>query len=139
MTIGINWLAVVLSTVLSMALAAAWYSKATFGPIWRQLTGITEEDSKKAGMKPMIITLFANFVTALVLAGAISISAKFFGNNSLWNAVLVGFVSWLAYSATTLSTHNAFELKPLKLTLINNGYQLFLFVGIAIVIGLFGA
>lgn len=138
MDLEINWLATVLATVVGMIVAGTWYSKA-FGDAWRQLTGITKKDSKKAGNTPMLIVLAANVVTALVLTVTISITAAFFENSSLWLALLVGFTMWLAFSATTLLTHNAFEQKPGKLTLINNGYQLALFLSMALVIGLVGS
>src|SRR5262245_46955490 len=55
---------------------------------------------------------------------------------SVWMALLVGFAAWLTFSATTLIQHNAFELKPAKLTAINTGYQLALFLAMSLVIGL---
>jgi len=48
----------------------------------------------------------------------------------------VGFVTWLGFSLTTLAQHNAFEQKPARLTVINNAYQLTLFLGMALAIGL---
>lgn len=138
MEVEINWLAVVLATAVGMGLAGIWYTKATFGPVWSKLTGVTAEDSKKAGAYPMLSVLVANFITAVVLTGAIYISSTFFANDSAWHALLIGFTAWLAFSATTLVPHNAFELKPAKLTLINNGYQLVLFLSMALVIGLLG-
>lgn len=139
MSVEINWLAVVVATVASMVLAKTWFTPKTFGNPWRSYTGITPADSKKAGKKPIILTLFANIVTVIVLAAAINITAVFFENSSVWLALLVGLATWLAFSATTLATHNAFEQKPQKLTLINNGYQLALFVIVAAIIGWFGA
>jgi hypothetical protein len=53
--------------------------------------------------------------------------------------MLIGFVTWVAFSASTLVTHNAFEQKPQRLTLINAGYQLALFLIISVIIGCFGA
>ena len=82
----------------------------------------------------MLIALVANFITALVLAIAIFISSTFFENNSVWLALLIGFAARLSFSATTLGTHNAFELKRQKLTLINNGYQLLLFLSMTLVL-----
>lgn len=102
-------------------------------------TGITPADSKKAGEKPITLTLFANIITVITLAAAINISFVFFQSSSIWIALLVGLAAWLAFSATTLATHNAFEQKPQKLTLINNGYQLALFLIISIIIGCFDA
>ncbi|HSX32787.1 MAG TPA: DUF1761 domain-containing protein [Candidatus Saccharimonadales bacterium] len=139
MEIHINWLAVLLALVASMILAKTWFREKTFGHAWRELTGITPADSKKAGKKPIIITLFANIITVVALAAMIDISAVFFQNYAVWLALLTGFVAWLAFSATTLATHNAFEQKRQKLTLINNGYQLVLFLVIALIIGGFGS
>lgn len=138
MDIHINWLAALVALIASMGLAKTWFSPKLFGPPWREMTGISPADSKKAGKMPIIITLFANIITVWALAAAISIGSVFFDNNSAWNAILIGFIAWLAFSATTLVTHNAFEQKRQKLTAINNGYQLVLFVGVAAIIGLFG-
>ncbi|MEV0671531.1 DUF1761 domain-containing protein [Mycobacterium sp. NPDC050441] len=59
------------------------------------------------------------------------------GIHSVWLALVVGFAAWRAFSATTLFQHNAFELKPPKLTAINTAYQLALFLAMSFVIGLF--
>src|ERR1044072_3130129 len=114
MNVQINWLAAVVALVASMVLAKTWFTPKTFGNQWRKYTGITPADSKKAGKKPIILTLFANIVTAIAMAVAISISSEFFQTTSVWLALLVGCVTWLAFSATTLATHNAFEQKPQK-------------------------
>ena len=139
MEVHINWFAVVLATAVSLVLAKAWYSEKSFGGVWRELTGITAADSKKVGKKPMIITLFANIVTVVALAGMIYVSSIFFKNTSICYALLSGLVAWLAFSATTLATHNTFEQKRQKLTLINSGYQLSLFLLTALIIGWLGA
>jgi hypothetical protein len=141
MEIHINWLAVVLATIVGMVVAMAWYAefaggKYNFANAWRRLTGVSKKDSAKAGKTPMLILALANLITAIGLAMAISVSSTFFNNNSVWLALAVGSLAWLGFSATTLAQHNAFELKPKKLTYINNGYQLALFLGMALVIGL---
>jgi len=130
MEVHINWVAVIVATVVSMVLAKTWFHEKTFGPTWRKLTGISRADSKKAGKKPITITLFANILTVVILAAMI-------GNSSLTTALLTGFVTWAAFSATTLITHNAFEQKPGKLTAINTGYQLILFMAVAFILGIF--
>lgn len=138
MNVVIDWLAVAVALAASMVLAKTWFTPKTFGNQWRTYTGITPADSKKAGKKPIILTLAANIVTVLALAALINICSVFFQNSSVWLAILVGLAAWLAFSATTLATHNAFEQKPQKLTLINNGYQLALFLIVSIIIGWFG-
>ncbi|MFE3454900.1 DUF1761 domain-containing protein [Nonomuraea sp. NPDC059194] len=132
----INWLATVLAIVVGMVVAFVWYSKKGFGIIWWKLTGIAPEDSKKASKRNIVQLLIANSVTALGLAAGIEIASAATEDDSVWLALLVGLVAWLVFSATTLLQHNAFELKPPKLTLINSSYQLVLFLAMALVIGL---
>jgi hypothetical protein len=130
MEIHINWVAVLVAIVVSMVLAKTWFHQKTFGPAWRKLTGISPADSKKAGKKPITITLFANILTVVVLAAMV-------GNSSLGIALWIGLITWAAFSATTLITHNAFEQKPSKLTAINTGYQLALFMIVTFIVGIF--
>lgn len=135
MELDINWLAVALATVASMIVAGVWYQDFAFGVHWKKMTKIDAKRAEKAGNTPMVVVLVVNFFTAVVLAAAIAIVAAHFGNSSVWLALATGVVIWLAFSATTLLTHNMFEQKPLKLTTINNGYQLAMFIVMALIIG----
>ena len=135
MELDINWLAVALATVASMIVAGVWYQDFAFGLPWKKMTKIDAKRAEKAGNTPMFVVLVVNLFTAIVLAAAISIVATHFSNSSVWLALATGVVIWLAFSATTLLTHNMFEQKPLKLTTINNGYQLAMFIVMALIIG----
>lgn len=135
MELDINWLVVALATVASMIVAGVWYQDFAFGLPWKKMTKIDAKRAEKAGNTPMVVVLVVNLFTAIVLAAAISIVATHFGNSSVWLALATSVVIWLAFSATTLLTHNMFEQKPLKLTAINNGYQLAMFTVMALIIG----
>ncbi|WP_246227423.1 DUF1761 domain-containing protein [Mycolicibacterium helvum] len=119
-----------------MAIAGVWYGK-LFATTWWDLTGLTAEQSKAASRRNMAQLLVANTVTAVGLAVAIAVTFAAAGHRSAWLALLVGATAWLAFSATTLLQHNAFELKPPRLTIINSAYQLTLFLAMALAIGLF--
>lgn len=137
MELSISWLAVVVATVVGMAIAWIWYSDwGLVGGAWRKLTGVTKEDSVRAGKGPFVVLVASIIVTALTLAAASSIASGFFGTDSFWIALAVGFVAWLGFSLSTLAQHNGFEQKPGRLTLINSAYQLVLFLGVAVPIGL---
>lgn len=137
MDIEINWLAVALAFAAGMAVAMVWYSNWGFNKAWTKQTGVTGEKLKKAqGRWPFVKLSVANFITTLVLAVAIAVASAYFNDSSVWLALAVGFVLWLGLSATTLLQHNTFEMKSDTLTAINSGYQLALFLAIALVIGL---
>ena len=131
----LDWLAVVIATVVGMAIAGAWYGK-VFTTLWSTLAGVSAEDSAQASRRNMALLLVANGVTAVGLAVGVEVAWMAAGNGSLWLALLVGFGAWLAFSASTLLQHNAFELKPARLTMLNGAYQLVLFLGMALTIGL---
>lgn len=131
----INWLATALALVVGMVVAGVWYGN-VFLAVWQKLTGIPPEDSKKASRKNTLQLLVANGVTAVGLSAGVAVASVAFDDDSVWLALLVGFVAWLTFSASTLLQHNAFELKPPKLTLVNCSYQLVLFLAMALVIGL---
>jgi hypothetical protein len=132
----INWLGVILAFAAGMVVAFSWYQDGFLGTQWKKLTNDSPERSKAAQIRNMIQLLIANGVTVIGLAFGIGIAEAATGGGSVWMALLVGFAVWLTFSATTLLQHNAFELKPAKLTAINIGYQLALFLTMSLVIGL---
>ena len=139
MELSLNWLAVVVAIVVGMVVAWVWYSDwGLVGPTWRKLTGVTKEDSARAGKGPFVILIACIVVTAIALAAACAIASAFFGTDSIWLALGVGLACWLGLSLSTLAQHNGFEQKPLRLTIINSAYQLVLFSGMALPIGLLG-
>ncbi|SDT14914.1 DUF1761 domain-containing protein [Microlunatus soli] len=134
---GTSWLAVVAAIVVGMAIAWVWYSDwGLVGPTWRKLTGVTKEDSARVGKRPFVVLVASIIVTALTVAAACSVTSAHVGSDALWIDLTVGFTLWLGLSLSTLAQHNGFEQKPTRLTLINGAYQLALFLGMALVIGL---
>ena len=132
----INWLGVLLAIIAGLLVAFLWYQKGFIADAWETLTGVTPERSKPARVRNMTRLFIAISMTALGLAVGIHATTKASGDGSVWIALLVGLVSWLAFSASTLLQHNSFELKPARLTAINAGYQLLLFLVMSLVLGL---
>lgn len=136
MELDISWVAVGVAILVGMVIAWVWYSDwGLVGGTWRQLTGVTREDSARGGKRPFMILVLSIIVTAIVLAVACSVAAQNFDNDSLWLAIVVGLAAWIGFSLSTLAQHNGFEQKPGRLTVINGAYQGALFLGMAIPIG----
>jgi Protein of unknown function (DUF1761) len=132
----INWLGAVLAFVAGMVVAFIWYQKGFIANAWERLTGVTPERSRPARVTNMTQLAIANLLTAVGLAAGISLASEATNNESVGMALLVGLAGWLTLSASTLVQHNAFELKPAGLTVINTGYQLAMFLAMSLVIGL---
>lgn len=132
----ISWFEAALAFLAGMVVAFIWYQKGPIANAWERLTGVTPDRSRPARARNMTQLAIANLVTAVGLTVAISLAAATTGNASMGMALLVGFAAWLTFSASTLLQHNAFELKPPMLTVINTSYQLAMFLAMSIVIGL---
>ena len=78
----------------------------------------------------------ANAVTALGLGIAVPVTTTATGAQGPLLGLVAGAFAGLTFSVTTLVQHNGFEKKSPRLTLINAGYQLMLFVVMGLVLGL---
>lgn len=136
MEVQINWAAVLLATIASMAVGFVWYAKPVFGKMWMDLVHLSEKDQQKGAAMAIGQALVTAVVTAYVLAHVTYISQSFFGVSYMESALNTAFWLWLGISATTIVTHNAFEQRRKKLTLLTVAHQLVAFLVMGFVIGL---
>lgn len=124
-SVAVNWVAVVVATVVAMALGFLWYSNTLFGKAWTKAMGWSAKDMEK--MKKdmdMTKTYGMTAVAALVMAYVL---AYFLGLLKVTDAALgaqVGFWVWLGFVATTSLTNVVFEGKNWTSYWIGMGYQL---------------
>jgi hypothetical protein len=138
MDVGINWLAVILATLSTMAVGWIWYTPKVFGNKWEKLARIDSKNRASAG-KAIGITLVVSLISASVLAYVTYLSNSynnFFGNSFLQDALTTAFWVWLGFTATRFVTHDAFEKRPWQLTLINAAHELVTFMVMGLIIGL---
>jgi hypothetical protein len=138
MNVEVNYLAVVLAMVSSMIVGSVWYAQSVFGKTWIKLAKI---DMKKQGApvwQPILVTLVVSLITAYVLAHVSFLSNKFFGNSFLQDSLCTAFWLWLGLTAARFVTHDAFEGRPWKLTLLNVSHEFVTLMLMGLVIGLFG-
>ena len=113
-----NIWAILVSGVISMVVGAIYYGP-LFGKLWMKLTGITEEDAKKA---PPTNYLFA-FIAYIVLAVIISVLLDFAGATKCLQGLCISVQVWLAFAVILLPVY-LYEMKSKALYLINIGYPL---------------
>jgi hypothetical protein len=135
MNVEINWLAVVLATVSTMVVGSIWYTPRVFGDKWEKWARIDPKNRANAAVA-IGTTLVVSFITAYVLAHVIFLSNRFFGHSFMQDAVSTAFWVWLGFTATRFITHDAFENRPWKLTLLNISHELVTFLVMGVVIGL---
>lgn len=140
MEVTVNYLAVVLAAVASMVVGAVWYSQSVFGKLWAKLAHVKMDKKFSNAQMAMMYggTFIASLLTAYILAHVSFLSHSFFKNDFLQDALTTAFWLWLGLTAARVYTHDTFEGRPIKLTLLTAGFELLTLIVMGLVIGLFG-
>lgn len=119
---SINWLAVVVGTILSMALGALWYGP-LFGQYWLKLIGKTEEELESSPIM-YVKTALAAFIGMLVL----NLVVVAFGATDLLSGLVAGGFIFLGIGATTTFVYTNFEGPSEKVWFLYVAYHLVVYL-----------
>jgi hypothetical protein len=133
----VNLWAVLASAVATMVIGFLWYSPFLFAKPWMLAMGYDPADKakiaemqKSAGPKygiAFLTSLLAAFLLGKLIYH-LAISTPLYG-------MKVGFAVWLAFVMTVQLTDKLFTNRPLKLFLINTGYQLACYLAMGAILG----
>ena len=136
--VPVNYLAIILSTVVMMVLGYVWYGP-LFGSRWSALMGFTHEHhaahKKDMKMRYLIMTLGA-LLMSFILAHAIIFADTFMQISGAPAGMLVGVMNWLGFVVPVSLSIVLWDNKPWKLWFINAGYYLVGLVIIGAILGL---
>src|SRR3970282_943361 len=124
MEVEINWIGLAVAILASMVVGSIWYAKPVFGNIWMKIVKMDEKKAREAMAKAMIVAVLMSAVTAYVLAPVTYLLFVFFEVSYLSAALTTAFWLWLGLVAARFIVHDAFELRPPKLTYLNIGNEL---------------
>jgi len=134
---SVNYLAVFLAAVVSFVLGMLWYSPVLFGKQWMKLSGLGKKDIGKAKKKKMTGIMLTAFIANLVMAWVFLYLLGMLGYSDVLSGIVLGFLVWIGFFATTMLGSVLWEGKPWGLYVINAGYQLVNLVVIGAVLGAF--
>lgn len=120
---NVNWVAVVVSAVVLMALGFAWYGP-LFGKQWMKLSGLSKSDLDKAKSKGMTMGYAVSMLGAVVMALVLNMLVAMTNTVGATGGAMLGFWVWLGFVATTMLNSVSYEGKPWDLYFINAGYYL---------------
>lgn len=130
----VNWIAILLAVVASMALGMAWYMG--FAKQWMAALGKTEEEIKaSASASPFIWAAACQLVIAYFIA---MLTPALMETVSVYNAVTVGVHMWFGFILTSMIINHRYQDHKWSLTIIDSGYMLGVVIVQGVVIGLFG-
>ncbi len=135
MEVQINWIAVLLAMVSSMVVGSIWYAKPVFGEKWQKLVKLDDKKMQTGAAKAMGITVVVSLITAFVLAHVTYLSYSFFNTSFMSAALTTAFWAWLGFTAARMITHDAFEQRNPKLTMMNVVHELVTLLVMGLVIG----
>lgn len=139
MEVEINYWAVLLATLSSMVIGSVWYARPVFGNIWIKLAKVDMSKDRGSVIKPILVTLVVSFITSYVLAHVSYLSNQFFTHSFLHDSLTTAFWMWLGFTAARIITHDAFEGRPAKLTLLTVSHEFVTIMAMGLIIGLMGA
>ena len=128
--ISINYWAVLVAGLLYYFLGALWYSPLLFAKPWMRLNGFTEEDFKDKNAFRYNVAFFNSLLMSFVLAHMV----LFFGDSTIMVAVETAVWLWIGFVATFTLTNYMFSNRPIKLFMIDSGYNLVGLLMMAVII-----
>jgi len=142
MGVEINFIAVLLAGISSMVVGSIWYAKPVFGKTWSKLANV-DMDRKLTSVNTIYTmggTLLVSLLTAFVLAHFSYLASQFYAQDYsfLVTSITTAFWAWLGFTAARVFTHDAFEGRRKKLTLITVSHEFVTLIVMGIIIGLLG-
>ena len=130
---AVNWLAVVLAMIASMALGMAWYMG--LSKQWLAAIGKTPEQIDQKDFTPYLWSVAVQLVMAYFVA---LLTPLLFGETNIVNGLLCGAHMWLGFVITSMILNHRYQGAKWSLTLIDGGYLLGVLLVQGLVIGLLG-
>ncbi len=135
---SLNWLAVLVAGLSTMAIGFLWYSPILFARPWMREMGYNPDDKervkemqKSAGPAyggSVFAGLLSAFTLALILHGLRAEDLHF--------GLMASFHIWLGFVATVQFTSALFTRQSMKLFAINTGYQLVCYLAMGTILTL---
>lgn len=128
---GVSWLAVIVAAIANIVIGFIWYLPQVFGTRWSALSG--RPLPTVAQVPP--VTIVAGIVVALISAYVLALVEQLAGAKGLGDGVVLGFLVWLGFIATTSYASVLWEGRPIAYWAINAGSLLVGFVVMGAIIG----
>jgi hypothetical protein len=128
----VNYLAVLVATIVWFVLGAVWYAQPVFGRMWMRSLGIEMPEGFRPNPLIFVGTFVAYFVTALALA----MLARATESDGLGEGIVLGLVTGVGLALMLLAAGALYERKPEPGVWfgINGIYNLIAYVLVAIVV-----
>ena len=115
----INYIAVLVSAIVSMFIGFLWYSPLLFGKVWMKESGQTKKDIKGVKKKGMAPYYLAAFIATLLMSFILAYFVQYAAATTLFEGMQAGFWIWLGFVAPVLLGSVLWEGKSFRYYMIN--------------------
>jgi hypothetical protein len=129
----LNYVPVIVVTIIGFALGGLWYSQLLFGKAWREEAKLTEEQCKAGCAKKLIIALVCTFVFTAVLDALVVLH----GADTLLRGARFGLILGLGLAAALQIPGSIFEGRTCRYRAIVVGHSVLLFVLTAAILAVY--
>jgi UDP-N-acetylmuramyl pentapeptide phosphotransferase/UDP-N-acetylglucosamine-1-phosphate transferase len=127
----LNYVPVLIVTVIGFVFGGLWYSKLLFCNAWRAETKLTEEQCKAGSFKKMLVAFLATFVLSAVIDSFLVLR----GTEGLLGGAKMGLLIGVGIVAVTQGPAALFEGRTCKYRAIVIGHNVLLCVLVAALLG----
>ncbi len=126
----LNWLAIVVATIVWFAFAATWYSVPAMSKAWAKAAKIEQPEGGAPTAPLLIATLIFHFITTVVIA----LLVRAAGADSVGDGLALGVALGIGFGVLTALDSQLFERKGTYYWLINGLAQLIAWSAVAIIL-----
>ncbi len=134
----INWLAVLVASVVSFVIGFLWFSPKTFFPIWWRAMGRREDEAPEGGL-PMgavfSLTIVGILVQATVLALVIELVRMSGQDVAWWGGAATGALMGVGFAAAASLSHHLFAGMSIKAWVLEVGQDIVCLTAMGAVLG----
>lgn len=109
----VNWLAIIVGTIVYFGLGGFWYSPAGFGKAWMRSVGM---ETPEGGERPGPAIYATPLISGLVVSIATAWLAHATGSSTVGDGLVLGLVVSIGFMATLISTTATFSQFPDRMT-----------------------
>lgn len=133
---NINYLAVLLGALVSLAIGAAWYAPAVFGNKWAKLVGLKKKDMEDTSGMPVMMATSIIFYGLISLVIGLMISMT--GSEGLGEGLVLGAILGFVFSFGPMAVTYGFARRKFELSVVDGGYAVITCAVIGAIIGQLG-
>jgi hypothetical protein len=133
---SINYIAIILATVLSTGTAMVWYSDKMFGKVWRKEAKISEHDMASMKGKKLQKAFTIQVISVLIATISLAVLFEFTAAATFTEAIYYGVFMWLGFTAAFATSPIIWQNQSWVVFAIEQSFNLVqILIGVVIIIG----